>query len=206
MSVGFTHRNAHPHHGSGILSPEELTEAEDLLAGEVKVDNAHEVPFCAGMSKDGRTMYVDRSVDLKRGGMDRTKPLLVHEVIEYLLIQRFKMKYPEAHNLALAAEEACVNATGMDRAKYNRLWDEDIRRVGSRGKYKDIPADLQTDQYEDSGTKEEKSEMGLLGGGKSARSDPYDYGPNSGGAHDPGDTSRRAYGGKAMYRAKDYGV
>ena len=165
MSVGFSRLHQHPHHGSGILDPEELIEAEDLLKQQITVDTTHEVPFCAGMSKDGKTMYVDRKVNLKRGGMDRTKPLLVHEVTEWLYVTYFGMKYLEAHNLALAAEEACVRAQRLDPATYNRLWDEDIRKVGSRGKYKDIPSDLQTEQYEQQGTDEEKEEMGLLGAG-----------------------------------------
>lgn len=135
-----------------------------MLSGEVKVDQSHDVPFCAGMAEDGKTMYVDSKVDLKRGGIDRTKPLMVHEVVEYLLIKYFGMKYLEAHNIAVAAEEACVLADCIPRDVYNRLWDEDIRKVGSRGKYPNVPKDLQTQQYQQEGTKAEKADMGLMGG------------------------------------------
>jgi hypothetical protein len=164
MSVGFKRHD----HGSGYDSPTELVDAEDMLDGEVKVDQDHDVPFCAGMSTDGKTMYVDHSIDLKRGVIDRTKPTMVHEVVEFLLITYFKMKYLEAHNLAIAAEQACVRAQGIPDHTYNKLWDEDIRRVGSRGKYTNIPKDLQTQQYQQEGTKEEKSDMGLIGGGKAS--------------------------------------
>jgi hypothetical protein len=161
LSIGFGHRHDH---GSGYDSPTELVDAEDMLKGEVKVDQSHDVPFCAGMSEDGKTMYVDSKIDLKRGGIDRTKPLMVHEVVEYCLIKYFGMKYLEAHNIAIAAEEACVRAEGIPPHTYNKLWDEDIRKVGSRGKYTNIPSDLQTQQYQEAGTKTEKSEMGIMGG------------------------------------------
>ena len=160
MSVGFGRHN----HGSGYDSPPELIDAEDMLDGEITVDAKHDVPFCAGMSEDGKTMYVDRTIDLKRGGVDRTKPTMIHEVVEYCLIKYFGMKYLEAHNIAIAAEQACLRAQHINPDTYNKLWDEDIRKVGSRGKYPNIPADLQTDQYQQEGTKVEKEDMGLMGG------------------------------------------
>lgn len=173
MSIGFGKRHDH---GSGYDSPTELVDAEDMLAGEVKVDQKHDVPFCAGMSEDGKTMYVDSKINLKRGGVDRTKPLMVHEVVEYLLIKYFGMKYLEAHNIAIAAEEACGRAEGLPMGKYAQLWDEDIRAVGSRGKYPNIPKDLQTQQYQQEGTKTEKADMGLIGGKSSGRYATMRYG------------------------------
>lgn len=166
MSVGFA-RHGHSSDSSGFVDPKELLQTEDLLDGEVQIDQEHDVPFCAGMSKSGKVMYVDHTIDLKRGGIDRTKPLLVHETVEWVLMKMFGMKYLEAHALGTACENACVDAAGYSRQRYNQLWDEDIRRVGSRGKYRNIPSDLQTEQYEQEGTKTEKREMGLMGGGKS---------------------------------------
>lgn len=171
MSVGFRNR------GSGYVDPKQVDSAEDDLLKHCNVDCKHSVPFCAGMSKDGNTLYVDSECYdevVKRGML---KPLIVHEMVEHCLMCYCGLPYEEAHAIATAAEENCVKSCGHNLNEYNAVWDKIIRKVGSRGKYKNIPEDLDTEPYEQEAGEaddDEGKEGGLMGkaayGGKA-------YGP-----------------------------
>lgn len=163
MSTGFRHHA----HSSGYIAPGDIELAESALLSDVKIDRKHDVPFCAGMSEDGSTLYIDKEVPKEVDGMDLEKTLIVHEMVEHLLMDKCGLKYDEAHYIATAAEEACVRCNGWDVTKYNKAWDKIIRQVSARGNFKNVPQDLDTAPYAEDGTKEEKDEVegGLLGPG-----------------------------------------
>lgn len=156
MSVGFKH-------DSGYIPPSMEKAAELDLSKDVSINRDYDVPFCCGCSKDGKTVYVDKDIDLKKGGIDRTKPVIVHELVEWLLMNTMGLPYKPAHYVATSAEEAAVRADGYSLVKYNSLWDADIRMCATKKKPK-VPPDLFTEPYADDGTEHEKEDVGLMGG------------------------------------------
>lgn len=114
------------------------------------------------MSEDGKTLYVDHEVPEKVGGMDLLKPLVVHELVEHCLMRMCGLPYDEAHYIATAAEEACVRANGYDSQKYNSTWDKIIRNVAARGKYPNVPDDLDTEPYKTDPEVEKEMNKGLF--------------------------------------------
>jgi len=162
MSVGFKH------HDSGYAVPAKLQKAEELLLEGVTVDHSHQVPFCAGMSDDGKTLYIDHEIPEVVGDMHILKTIVVHELVEHCLMRMAGLPYEEAHQIATAAEEACVRANGWPMHEYNAFWDRAIRKAGSRGSYDNIPQDLDTEPYDQDDEKAEeegKLDHGLFGHG-----------------------------------------
>ncbi len=162
MSVGFRHVD---HSSSGYQSPADIQSAQEEMLEHVNVDCDHDVPFVAGMSEDGETLYVDKEAypEIVKAGYLRA--LIVHEMVEHCLMCYCGMKYAPAHAIAQGAEESTLRADGIDQTKYNRDFDRIIRKVAARGEYKNIPEDLDTEPYKDDGDESEPDEGdGMMGG------------------------------------------
>jgi hypothetical protein len=86
------------------------------------INSQYEIPFLAGYSKDGKTIYIDRRLPrtIKIGDkeVDIYKYLAVHERVEKTLIDKHAHKYEYAHQLATAAEKKAVTDDGVDWEKY----------------------------------------------------------------------------------------
>jgi len=181
MSVGFRHvTRAHDlaaPSSSGYQSPKDTESAQEELLERVKVDCKHDVPFVAGMSEDGETLYVDKEAYPEIVKLGYLRALIVHEMVEHCLMEDVGMKYQEAHAIATGAEESTLRADGIDQTKYNADYDRIIRKVASRGKYPNVPEDLDTEPYQDEGDagEVEPAEHGGLMGGK-ARMPALTYG------------------------------
>lgn len=165
MSVGFRHTTPPGPRSSGYENPHDARAAQDEMLECVNVDCKHDVPFVAGMSEDGDTLYVDKEAypEIEKAGYMRA--LIVHEMVEHCLMEHCGMKYQEAHAIATGAEESCLRADGIDQTKYNAFYDRIIRKVASRGDYKNVPDDLDTEPYQDEG-EESEIEHGDEYGGK----------------------------------------
>ncbi|MBE3087180.1 MAG: hypothetical protein IMZ64_13295, partial [Bacteroidetes bacterium] len=77
--------------------------------GEKTLDMTYEIPYLAGYSKDGKTVYIDKrldpSLDLSDGRkMNITKYLIVHESTEKHLMDTKGYKYQYAHEKATGTE------------------------------------------------------------------------------------------------------
>jgi hypothetical protein len=163
MSVGFKHHSD----SSGYIDPKELEEAEEDELEGVTVDCDHDVPFCAGLSTDGKTLFVDHAIyDEVKNKKGYLRCLIIHEMTEHLMMRVLKMPYKPAHNIATAAEECCVKASGIDKKTYDDDWSRWIRKVASRGTYDNVPEDLDTEPYDQDDEKAEedhKLDHGLFG-------------------------------------------
>lgn len=165
MSVGFRHVTHPGPSSSGYQSPRDTESAQEDLLDGVKIDCKHDVPFVAGMSEDGETLYVDKEAYAEIEKLGYLKALIVHEMVEHCLMEKCGLKYQEAHAIATGAEESTLRADGIDQTKYNANYDRIIRKVSSRGVYKNIPADLDTEPYQDEGEESEIEDgEGILGG------------------------------------------
>ncbi len=80
-----------------------------------KLDHDHDIPYLAGYSKDGKTIYIDRhmprTMKLRGREIDSDRFLILHEEVEKTLIDQLGLHYLHAHQIATRAEEAAVPET-----------------------------------------------------------------------------------------------
>lgn len=116
------------------------------------VDRTHDIPYLAGYSKDGLTIYIDRHIPeyfLDHGHVTPIdKFLILHEAIEKALIDKLNIHYQHAHQIALRAEESAVRAAGISWTAYNEFTEKYIK-AGADEKLTKVPTDLDLKPYID---------------------------------------------------------
>lgn len=147
MSVGHRTEN-------WLWSEEILKEVEKKLHAEVKLDTKHDVPYTAGYSKDGKTVYIDRTVpqflEVKAKGsraklvkIDIWNTFLFHETTELSLeSEPYDLEYVFAHQCALHLERDYVEALGADWTDYNTKTLKIVNAIYARKIFPNIPKDL----------------------------------------------------------------
>ena len=130
-----------------------MDRALDAIMRRVKkIDRAHDVPYLAGYSRNGKTIYIDRHMppSFKSRGreIDTDRFLILHEEVEKTLIDRLGLHYLHAHQIALRAEEAAVRAAGIAWRDYDRFMQKYVKKFGDERLTK-VPADLDTKPYRD---------------------------------------------------------
>lgn len=143
-----------PRPGDWLLNKSILDDAVRAMQRQRKVDTTHDIPYVAGYSKNGKTLYVDRSLPLtyktpSGKTIDVMRYLLLHEEIEKALLEAFKLPYQFAHQIALRVEQDAVKADGIDWSEYNSFFVVQIKRIGAKKNYSDVPADLDLQPYHD---------------------------------------------------------
>jgi hypothetical protein len=137
-----------------LVSATVLDEAVRAVIGQTRVDRAHDVPYLAGSSRDGRTVYIDRHLPktlLHRGRRVAVDPFIViHEVVEKLLFDRFRLIYPHAHQFALRLEQVAVRNAGIPWHDYNALMQRNVKRAHDE-RLEKLPRDLEIKPYRDEG-------------------------------------------------------
>jgi hypothetical protein len=102
--------------------------------GDLKVERAC-VPFGAGISQDGLTVYIDPRIDTNCGGTDMSPALVVHESTEWALrtfceIGEDYANDPTGHRLANRAEYVAVGLllahTAEDGEEAWQIYDDFI--------------------------------------------------------------------------------
>src|SRR5213075_1609458 len=85
----------------------------------------YDIPYIAGYSVDGRTVFIDRHLPRTFRWLMRTvrvEPfLLTHEIVEKALLDQLRLHYLHAHQIALRTEQAAVRAAGVDWDDYDRF-------------------------------------------------------------------------------------
>ena len=130
-----------------------LDRALDAILRRVKtLDRSHDVPYLAGYSKDGKTIYIDRHLPKSFKYRGRTiavdRYLILHEEVEKTLIDQLELHYLHAHQIATRAEEAAVRADRIEWRAYDRFMQKYVKRIGDERLTK-IPADLDLKPYRD---------------------------------------------------------
>jgi hypothetical protein len=117
-----------------------------------KLDRDHDIPYLAGYSQDGKTIYIDRHMPriMKYRGreIDTDRFLILHEEVEKTLIAQLDLHYLHAHQIATRAEEAAVRAAGVLWRDYDRYMQKYVKRIGDERLTK-VPADLDLKPYRD---------------------------------------------------------
>jgi hypothetical protein len=129
-----------------------LDRALDAILRRVRLDRDHDVPYLAGYSQDGKTIYIDRHLPKtftyqgREVAVDRY--LIMHEAVEKTLIDELDLHYQHAHQIATRAEEAAVRADRISWREYDRFMQHYIKQVGDE-RLKNVPKDLDLKPYRD---------------------------------------------------------
>lgn len=153
----------YPREGDGDISSKILDDAMRAIDERVTVNRDYHVPYLAGYSKDGKTIYIDSRMpegfahskyDHHRKKWIATDQFLIlHEVVEKALLQFFEEEhrpifYQFAHQIAERAEKAAVEAEDVKWEVYDEFMQHWIKVIGDEG-YENIPEDLDLTPYVD---------------------------------------------------------
>src|SRR6202140_815266 len=94
-----------------------MDRALDAIMRRVKkFDRKHDIPYLAGYSQDGKTIYIDRhmppSFKFRGRTIDTDRFLVLHEEVEKTLIDRLGLHYLNPHQMATPAGNEVVAAAG----------------------------------------------------------------------------------------------
>ncbi len=123
-----------------------LDKSIEGILEKITVDKDHDIPYLAGYSEDGGTIYIDRHLKTKWNNVDVTKYLVMHEVVEKSLIDELGLTYELAHYIATAAEQELVEYDGIKWDAYEKYMDKYIKTAASEQLTK-IPDDLDLTPY-----------------------------------------------------------
>ena len=133
---------------SGLM----LDRALDAILHRVRLDRRHDVPYLAGYSQDGATIYIDRHLPrilmLRGRKIEVDRYLVLHETVEKTLIDQLGLHYQHAHQIALRAEEAAVLGDHIGWSTYDRFMQRYIKRIGDERLVR-VPKDLDLKPYRD---------------------------------------------------------
>src|SRR5215470_7806870 len=134
---------------SGLM----MDRALDAVVRRAKtLDRRHDIPYLAGYSRDGKTIYIDRHMPqtMRYGGrdIDTDRYLILHEEVEKTLIDQLGLHYLHAHQIASRAEQAAVRAAGIRWRDYDRFMQKYVKRIGDE-RLERVPADLDLKPYRD---------------------------------------------------------
>ena len=156
MPLHFCHPTA-PHKKLRVpewyVSSLMMDRALDAIVRRVKkLDRNHDIPYLAGYSQDGKTIYIDRhmprAMKLRGREIETDRFLILHEEVEKTLIDRLDLHYLHAHQIATRAEEAAVRAAGIRWRDYDRFMQKHVKTIGDERLTK-VPADLDLKPYRD---------------------------------------------------------
>ncbi len=130
-----------------------MDRALDAISRRVKkLDRKHDIPYLAGYSLDGKTIYIDRhmppSFKYRGRTIDTDRFLILHEEVEKTLIDQLGLHYLHAHQIATRAEEAAVRAAGITWRDYDRFMQKYVKKIGDERLTK-VPKDLDLKPYRD---------------------------------------------------------
>jgi hypothetical protein len=134
--------------------------ANDVLLDVVKairrrvraVNREYDVPYIAGYSVDGRTVFIDRHLPRTFQWVLKTvrvEPfLLTHEIVEKALLDELRLHYLHAHQIAVRAERDAVKAAGVPWWVYQGFMKRHEKPIEEEKLLK-VPASLDLTPYRD---------------------------------------------------------
>jgi hypothetical protein len=130
-----------------------MDRALDAVVRRVKnLDRKHDVPYLAGYSNDGKTIYIDRhmpkTMHADGRDIDTDRYLILHEEVEKTLIDQLNLHYLHAHQIASRAEQAAVRAAGIGWRAYDEFMQKNVKLIGDE-RLKKVPDDLDLKPYRD---------------------------------------------------------
>ncbi len=118
----------------------------------VRVDRHWDIPYLAGYSRAGRTIFIDRNLPKTfayRGRRVKIDPFLVlHEAVEIAMLAMLDIRYDHAHQIALLVERSAVQEAGVEWAPYHEFMLKHIRRMAGK-RLTRVPRNLNLSPYLD---------------------------------------------------------
>lgn len=119
-----------------------------------RVDREHDLPYLAGYSEDGSTIYIDRHLPEELEAVWEARSRLfrpdyflqLHEDTEKALIDALGWIYQQAHSVANRVELRAVLSAGIFLQPYKRALDPFIK-ADQHEKLVKVPADLDMTPY-----------------------------------------------------------
>ncbi len=136
-----------------VISEMMLDRAIDAITRRIVLNRRYDVPYLAGYSVDGKTIYIDKDLPTgfthSGGGRVPTdRYLILHEAVEKSILLNFGMKYQHAHQIALRAEQAAVRSDGVSWSEYDRFMQKCIKEAAD-DRSMILPPDLDLTPYID---------------------------------------------------------
>lgn len=128
--------------------------ADAIIRRDLRLCTDFDVPYLAGYSVDGRTIYIDKDFrprfttrDGRQG--DANRYLFIHEAVEKAMLMAFGLCYQHAHQIALHIEQATVRADGIGWDEYDDFMQPQIKEADEDHDLV-LPPDLDLTPYQDS--------------------------------------------------------
>ncbi|HZR36206.1 MAG TPA: hypothetical protein VFA75_12580 [Nevskia sp.] len=154
-----------PHKGQRpewLIGQRMMDHAVKAIRARAHLERGYDIPYLAGYSLDGHTIFIDRhmpkSFTYRRRRVLTDRFLIVHEAVEKSLIQLLGMHYLHAHQIALHAEQAAVRAEGITWEAYDAFMQDYIKVIGDESLTR-VPDNLDLTPYRDFHDKEELAKM-----------------------------------------------
>jgi hypothetical protein len=140
-------------HKSEDIDDEVLSDVVRAIRRRVQVVNReYDIPYIAGYSVDGNTVFIDRHLPRTFRWLMRTvrvEPfLLTHEIVEKALLDELRLHYLHAHQIAVRAERDAVQAAGVSWWVYQRFMKKHEKPIAEE-KLTRVPAKLDLTPYRD---------------------------------------------------------
>jgi hypothetical protein len=147
-------------HKSEDIDDDVLLDVIKALRRRVRVVNcSYHIPYIAGYSVDGHTVFIDRHLPRTFRWLMKAVPvepfLITHEIVEKTLIGELRLHYLHAHQIALRAERDAVKAAGVSWWAYQRFMKQHERAIEDET-LKKVPSSLDLTPYRD------EKDFGLL--------------------------------------------
>jgi hypothetical protein len=140
-------------HKSEDIEDDVLLDAVKAIRRRVRVVNRdYDIPYIAGYSRDGHTVFIDRHLPKSFRWLMKTvrvEPfLLTHEIVEKALLDELRLHYLHAHQIAQRAERDAVKAAGVSWWAYQRFMKQQEKPIEEEKLVK-VPAELDLTPYRD---------------------------------------------------------
>jgi len=147
-------------HKSEDIDGAVLLDAVQAIRRRVKIVNReYDIPYIAGYSLDGDTVFIDRHLPKTFRWITKTvrvEPfLLTHEIVEKALLGELRLHYLHAHQIAVRAERDAVKAAGVSWWAYQRFVKKYEKPIEEE-KLVRVPSQLDLTPYRD------EKDFGLL--------------------------------------------
>src|SRR3954447_21834350 len=123
------------------------------------INREYDVPYIAGYSRDGHTVFIDRHLPRTFRWLLKTvrvEPfLLTHEIVEKALLDELRLHYLHAQQIAARAERDAVKAAGVSWWAYQSFMKRPEKQIEEE-KLVRIPRTLDLTPYRD------EKDFGLL--------------------------------------------
>jgi hypothetical protein len=140
-------------HKSEDIEDAVLLDAVQAIRRRVRIVNReYDIPYIAGYSWDGHTVFIDRHLPRSFRWLTKTvrvEPfLLTHEIVEKALLDELRLHYLHAHQVAVRAERDAVKAAGVSWWAYQSFMKKHEREIEEETLVK-VPASLDLTPYRD---------------------------------------------------------